>query len=285
MDIRHLKAFIAVFEERNITSAAQRLCISQPTLSVTIKQLEEALGTTLFNRQSRGVEVSEEARSLYPQACSLVSESEALRLRFRTSQARLPLSLGIENDLAPDHVRTFLSFVRQAVPQLYLTLFEGCAGDARLGVEDERCEDELFLPIWDDPFVLISRRGTELGSTPSVYPWVICPDHPTHQRLAPLYGNSSATAVASSGSLNQSVSLVAAGAGVAIVPSSLVSNRQDVITQPIKSPLPSRRVGLCYGSSALNNTALRLTYTALRDAPKTSWDTTTVRDVPLDVVF
>ncbi|MBC7212683.1 MAG: LysR family transcriptional regulator, partial [Pseudomonas sp.] len=62
MDIRHLKAFIAVFEARNITIAAQRLCVAQPTLSVTIRQLEEELGAELFLRQARGVEVSEQAR-------------------------------------------------------------------------------------------------------------------------------------------------------------------------------------------------------------------------------
>ncbi|MCQ9186652.1 LysR family transcriptional regulator, partial [Streptomyces sp. IBSBF 2953] len=59
MDVRHLKAFLAVFEERNITAAAQRLFISQPTLSVTIKQLEDELGVALFVRQPRGVDVSE----------------------------------------------------------------------------------------------------------------------------------------------------------------------------------------------------------------------------------
>lgn len=66
MDIRHLKAFIAVFEERNITAAAQRLCVAQPSLSVTIRQLEEELGVELFLRQARGVDVSEQARVLYP---------------------------------------------------------------------------------------------------------------------------------------------------------------------------------------------------------------------------
>ena len=64
MDIRHLKAFIAVFEARNITVAAQRLCVAQPTLSVTIRQLEEDLGVELFGRQARGVEVRAQAREL-----------------------------------------------------------------------------------------------------------------------------------------------------------------------------------------------------------------------------
>jgi len=87
MDIRHLKAFLAVFEERNITAAAQRLCISQPTLSVTIKQLEDELGAQLFLRQPRGVEVSEQARVLYPQARRMVAEAESLSRLFRQTKA------------------------------------------------------------------------------------------------------------------------------------------------------------------------------------------------------
>jgi DNA-binding transcriptional LysR family regulator len=271
MDIRHLKAFVAVFEERNITSAAQRLCISQPTLSVTIRQLEEALGATLFNRQSRGVEVSEAARSLYPQACALVSEAEALRQRFRTSDARQHLSLGIEPDLSPAQVAAFLRFAHQVVAHLYITLHEGCAGDARLAVEEQCCEDELFLPVWDDPFVLVSAAGRQPGTVTSLYPWVICPEHPSHQRLMALYGNSTASAVASSGSLQQSLLLVAAGVGVAALPHSLVSAAQGVQVHALNSPLPSRRVGLCYSGTALEHPVLRLLHAALRDAPAGTW--------------
>jgi len=271
MDIRHLKAFIAVFEERNITAAAQRLCISQPTLSVTIKQLEEALGVTLFKRGSRGVEVSEAARSLYPQACSLVGESDALRQRFRTRETRQQLTLGIEHDISPRNVSALLRFAVQAVPGLYITLQNGCIGDARLAVEEQRCEDELFLPIWEDPFVFVTATDAHLGTNTGLYPWIICPDHPSHQRVMPLYGNSTAAAVAHSSSLKQSLLLVAAGIGVAVLPRSLVEAMQGVTTQPINSPLPSRRVGLCYSGKALEHPAFRLVHDAVRDAPAYAW--------------
>lgn len=64
MELRVLRYFLAVAEEGNITWAAQLLRISQPTLSRQIKQLEEELGVTLFERGSHTITLTEEGRML-----------------------------------------------------------------------------------------------------------------------------------------------------------------------------------------------------------------------------
>lgn len=73
MDIKHLKYFIAIAEEGNITSAAKRLHISQPPLSMQLKLLEEELGTTLVERGSRNITLTDAGRLLYKHACKIVS--------------------------------------------------------------------------------------------------------------------------------------------------------------------------------------------------------------------
>lgn len=73
MDIKHLKYFIAIAEEGNITSAAKRLHISQPPLSMQLKLLEEELGMTLVERGSRNITLTDAGRLLYKHACKIVS--------------------------------------------------------------------------------------------------------------------------------------------------------------------------------------------------------------------
>lgn len=147
MDSRQLRAFVAVYEERNITRAAARLFVTQPSLSVTIRQLEEALGTTLFTREARGVDVSEAARRLYPQAQRLLAQMARLKTQFATPDDCLPLTVGIEADVGETHLVALLAHIRTRLPHLLLTVEPGCVGDLRLASEELRCEDELFLPL------------------------------------------------------------------------------------------------------------------------------------------
>lgn len=73
MDIRILKYFIAVVEEKNITKAAQNLFISQPALSKQLKDLESELNIKLFHRGSRNIKLTEDGIFLYEQAKEIIS--------------------------------------------------------------------------------------------------------------------------------------------------------------------------------------------------------------------
>ena len=271
MDIRQLNAFVAVFEGRNITSAAQRLFTSQPTLSVTIRQLEEALGTTLFERLPRGVDVTDDARTLYPQARRLLAEAQALSSQFRQRNDRLTLEIGVEGEIAASHLDAFLTMAYRVVPNLMLTLHDGCSGDARLSVEDDCCEDELFMPLWEEPYVLSMGAGHPLAARDrldvadlATVQWITCPTHPSHQRLMELYNRSSGFIAATAGSLNLALRLVAAGAGLAMLPQSMASRHAGVVTRPARTPNLIRRVGLCYAAQALDVPALRLLHAHLQ---------------------
>ena len=263
MDSRQLNAFIAVFEERNITAAALRLHLSQPALSGTIKSLESLLGTQLFERQARGVSVTDEARILYPQARRIVAQTESMTRQFRQDARTVVIQIGVEGEVAGANIRAFVRRARNAVPNLQLNLVEGCAGDARLATEDERCEDELFLPLHEDPFGIALPADSDADVA---LDWIVCPAHATHQRLLPYYGAAANAPAAQAGSLRLALELTAAGVGACIAPRSLIAEQAGVRAREADGWELSRRIGLCYAVQSLDKPALAALVEQLREA-------------------
>lgn len=85
MELRHLRAFVTVAEERHFARAAERLGVAQPAVSQLIKGLEERLGVRLFLRTKRRVELTDAGRILLEEAHGLISRAD--RAVGRTRQA------------------------------------------------------------------------------------------------------------------------------------------------------------------------------------------------------
>ena len=83
MELRGLRYFVAVARERHFTRAAKVLGISQPPLSQQIKRLEEEVGTQLFRRQTRGVELTDTGEAFYEDACKILMMSDAAMEKAR----------------------------------------------------------------------------------------------------------------------------------------------------------------------------------------------------------
>lgn len=83
MDIRQLRYFIAIVEERKISAAARRLHLSQPPLSQQLKAMEEELGSKLVERSGKYLVVTEAGKALYKYALQLDQLMEEAKMEVR----------------------------------------------------------------------------------------------------------------------------------------------------------------------------------------------------------
>src|SRR5262245_15296227 len=113
VSLRHIRAFVTVAEKQSFARAAESLHVSQPALSQTIIQLEEAFGLRLFDRTTRHVALTSvgskllpEARAVLAQVHSLIDLAEAHSDRTR-KVLKVGYLIGTGVDLVPEIVRAF----------------------------------------------------------------------------------------------------------------------------------------------------------------------------------
>lgn len=98
MDLRLLRYFVAVYEERHYGRAAARLHMTQPPLTRAIRELEADLGVVLLNRSPQGVAPTEAGTVLYDEARALFAQAEHLRTRVAAAGPAPSLTIGTLGD-------------------------------------------------------------------------------------------------------------------------------------------------------------------------------------------
>lgn len=124
MELRHLKSFVMVADERNIGRAALRLRISQPPLTRQIQQLEEDVGAQLLIRTARGVELTEAGKLLHEEARNILALARLAAERCHTaSLGKLGrIDVGIFGSAIYGTIPTILLAYRSAYPEVNVVL-------------------------------------------------------------------------------------------------------------------------------------------------------------------
>src|SRR5215475_4450630 len=132
MELRQLRYFIAVAEERHITRAAERLGIQPPPLSRQIKAMEREIGVQLFRRKPRGVELTDAGRALLDDAYAMLAHLDhafdTARRAARGEQGRISVGYTSAAGFHPLVPRVIGEF-QQAFPLVHLTLEENSPFD------------------------------------------------------------------------------------------------------------------------------------------------------------
>jgi DNA-binding transcriptional LysR family regulator len=266
MDLRQLRYFVAVAEEGHITRAAERLGMQQPPLSQQIHALEAQLGLALFERHPRGVTLTDAGRALQVEARRLIDSADLLALRMQrmADGQRGLLSVGFTSSAAA-HAFTpaVLRACRRESPEVDLQMSESNAAELIEGLSAHRI-DVAFLRL------PVARPGALVFETLFVEPMmlVLPLDHPLADCYGPeqpvplealrdealilvrrpgapgMYANLLARlsqrgipvrVVAEVPRMMSNVNLVAAGAGISIVPASMSgAHARSVVYRPLR---------------------------------------------------
>jgi DNA-binding transcriptional LysR family regulator len=126
MELRHLRYFTAVANERSFTRAAEKLRLAQPSLTRQVKNLEEELGIQLLNRIKGRVSLTRDGCSFLIDAKRILAMTEESVQSIRRARSEQPsqLSVGYATDLHCHLLPTTLATFRRSCPRVSLNLFD-----------------------------------------------------------------------------------------------------------------------------------------------------------------
>lgn len=299
MTVKQLRAFLAVAQTLSFTQACERLHLSQPALSLTIKGLEETLGGPLLIRSTRSVRLTPEGEILLPLAKRLLAEwdntEELLRQRFTLQLGRV--ALAAMPSLACNRLPSALRVFRERFPRVNVTVHDVIneqvidmvrSQQVELGIafEPETQEGIDFLPLFDDTFIAVVPCQSLLASAPAVgWQALLAHDFITLQRpsmvrilleQALAQRNIELPVAFESHQLATVGRMVASGLGVSAVPSLCREQMHELGARclPLRDPQISRTVGVVVGHGQELSIAARALNDVLRTTlcEPTPWD-------------
>jgi LysR family transcriptional regulator, hydrogen peroxide-inducible genes activator len=277
MTLTELKYIVAVARERHFGRAAEACFVSQPTLSVAIKKLEEELDVKLFERGASEVSVTPLGSEIVRQAQQVIEQAQAIREIAKRGKDPVsgPLRLGVIYTIGPYLLPDLVMQAIDLVPQMPLLLQENFTARLldmlRTGELDCAIMAEPFpdtglavAPLYDEPFMVAVPKNHALAKAKSIsaealkaetmlllgtghcfrdHVLEVCPEY---ARFA-----SDAEGIRKSfegSSLETIKYMVASGMGITVVPQLSAPKERQAHIRYVRfaDPVPTRRVVLAW---------------------------------------
>lgn len=267
--VKQLRAFVAVAKTRSFTEACEQVHLSQPALSIAIKNLEDSLGGKLLVRTTRALKLTPEGEAFYKTAMRLLTDWDDAfeEVQSRFSLYRGKISISCMPSFAANQLPQILLNFREKHPDINIAVQDVIAEDVVELVRNGRVEvgisfdpgdadDLLFHPLFEDDFIAALPALHPLSQSKSLK-WeqltayeIIALQRPSSMRLQierELHkADISFNVSYETHQLSTVGRMVATGLGVGLVPTLCAKQMQEMgaICLPLSEPVISRKVGV-----------------------------------------
>ncbi|MDN3578899.1 hydrogen peroxide-inducible genes activator [Chitinimonas viridis] len=278
MTLTELKYIVAVARERHFGRAAGACFVSQPTLSVAVKKLEDELGVTLFERSAGDVSVTPIGERIVSEAQRVLEQVQTIKQLAEQGKDPLsgPLRLGAIYTISPYLLPFLIPRLRLAAPQMQLLLEENYTarlaemlkqGDIDVAILSEPFRESGIATqaVYDEPFVVATPKGHPWEKLKSVDSaqleeenvLLLSPGNCFRDQVLQTCPELNREAVHAGSSLQRTLQgsslttirhMVAGGIGVTVLPvTSITAADEQLLTiRPFKGHPPIRRVVLAW---------------------------------------
>jgi LysR family hydrogen peroxide-inducible transcriptional activator len=302
MTLTELRYIVAVARERHFGRAAQTCFVSQPTLSVAVRHLEEELGVTLFERGRNEVVLTPVGERIVEQARRVLEEAATLKRIAESGRDQLssPLRLGAIHTVGPYLLPHLIPILHERVPDMPLLVEENYTatlserlkqGDLDVIIVSLPFEEPgtVVQSLYEEPFVVLlpashpwnERDAVQIGDLARESVLLLGPGHCFRDQvlkvcpdcLQSAWNNGGLQKALEGSSLETIRHMVASGAGVTVLPCTAAAadqySRRLLSIRRFADARPSRRVALASRKNFPRPQALEALRQAVLSCPLT----------------
>jgi len=282
MTLTELRYVVTLARERHFGRAAERCHVSQPTLSVAVKKLEDELGVPLFERSKSSIGITEVGQRIIEQAQRVLDQVGVIRdmAQDGKNQMNSPLKVGAIYTIGPYLFPHLLPELRRAAPEMPLYIEENYTAALRQKLRHSELDaiivalpfeepEVLTLPLYDEPFVVLMPADHPLTAKSEVTAeqlaqeqlLLLGPGHcfrdqvlescpPLVEAVTRRAENNKPELVTEGSSLETIRHMMASGLGITVLPLSAATSMKyqgDILAvRPFATPVPFRTVALAW---------------------------------------
>jgi LysR family hydrogen peroxide-inducible transcriptional activator len=311
MTLTELRYIVILAEEQHFGRTAERCHISQPTLSVAVKKLEEELGIDLFERTKTCVKPTATGARIVGQAKAVLASTEHIKAIAEAGKDQLssPLSLGAIFTMGPYLLPQLIPHLQKQVPGMPLLVQEDYTDNLRRKLRDGLLDvilvslpfnesDVVTQELFDEPLVLVMPWGHVLANKAEItladvqqqrlllmgqghclrdQVLALCPDS-----CVSMTNGGVDVPYAEGNSLETLRYMVAAGLGLTILPRSAAAanlcQANGLVARPLAIAGSQRRLALAWRASFPRHKAIDVLRRAIRTCSGAYWNFTTEPD-------